>query len=147
MKVKSLSHVPLLVTPWTAAHQAPPSMGFSRQEYWSGVPCLLSKRMGCLSGCLVSSASIQKLFCGSCSAVKGSLDEFVGEKVVSPSYSSTILGPPSLSLNLSTFLSLSLSLSLSSPFVYPQCPRHFLSDLLLLLLLSRISRVRLCVTP
>ena len=38
MKVKSLSHVRLLATPWTAAHQAPPSMGFSRQEYWSGVP-------------------------------------------------------------------------------------------------------------
>ena len=38
MKVKSLSRVQLLVTPWTAAHQAPPSMGFSRQEYWSGVP-------------------------------------------------------------------------------------------------------------
>ena len=38
LKVKSLSHVWLLVTPWTAAHQAPPSMGFSRQEYWSGVP-------------------------------------------------------------------------------------------------------------
>ena len=38
VKVKSLSHVRLLVTPWTAAHQAPPSMGFSRQEYWSGVP-------------------------------------------------------------------------------------------------------------
>ena len=37
-KVKLLSGVPLLVTPWTAAHQAPPSMGFSRQEYWSGVP-------------------------------------------------------------------------------------------------------------
>ena len=36
--VKSLSHVRLLATPWTAAHQAPPSMGFSRQEYWSGVP-------------------------------------------------------------------------------------------------------------
>ena len=35
VKVKSLSHVWLLVTPWTAAHQAPPSMGFSRQEYWS----------------------------------------------------------------------------------------------------------------
>ena len=35
---KSLSHVWLLVTPWTGAHQAPPSMGFSRQEYWSGVP-------------------------------------------------------------------------------------------------------------
>ena len=38
VKVKSLSHVWLLATPWTAAHQAPPSMGFSRQEYWSGLP-------------------------------------------------------------------------------------------------------------
>ena len=38
VKVKSLSRVWLLVTPWTAAHQAPPSMGFSRQEYWSAVP-------------------------------------------------------------------------------------------------------------
>ena len=38
VKGKSLSRVQLLVTPWTAAHQAPPSMGFSRQEYWSGVP-------------------------------------------------------------------------------------------------------------
>ena len=38
VKVKSLSRVWLLVTPWTAAHQTPPSMGFSRQEYWSGVP-------------------------------------------------------------------------------------------------------------
>ena len=36
-KVKSLSCVWLFVTPWTAAYQAPPSMGFSRQEYWSGV--------------------------------------------------------------------------------------------------------------
>ena len=38
VKVKSFSHVRPLATPWTAAHQAPPSMGFSRQEYWSGVP-------------------------------------------------------------------------------------------------------------
>ena len=37
VKVKSLSHVRLLATPWTAAYQAPPSMGFSRQEYWSGL--------------------------------------------------------------------------------------------------------------
>ena len=37
-KVKLLSHVRLLATPWTAAYQAPPSKGFSRQEYWSGVP-------------------------------------------------------------------------------------------------------------
>ena len=36
--VKSLSHVRLFVTPWTVAHQAPPSMEFSRQEYWSGLP-------------------------------------------------------------------------------------------------------------
>ena len=34
----SLSHVQLLATPWTIAYQAPPSMGFFRQEYWSGVP-------------------------------------------------------------------------------------------------------------
>ena len=38
VKVKSLSRVWLLATPWTAAYQAPPSMGFSRQEYWSGLP-------------------------------------------------------------------------------------------------------------
>ena len=38
VKVKSLSRVRLLVTPWTAAYQAPLSMGFSRQEYWSGLP-------------------------------------------------------------------------------------------------------------
>ena len=53
VKRKSLSRVRLFATPWTAAHQAPPSMGFSRQEYWSGVPspspsCLphiISKRL------------------------------------------------------------------------------------------------------
>ena len=38
VKVKSFSHVRLLATPWTAAYQAPLSMGLSRQEYWSGVP-------------------------------------------------------------------------------------------------------------
>ena len=38
VKVKSLRRARLLATPWTAAYQAPPSMGFSRQEYWSGVP-------------------------------------------------------------------------------------------------------------
>ena len=39
-KVKSLIRVRLFATPWTVAHQAPPSMGFSRQEYWSGLPFL-----------------------------------------------------------------------------------------------------------
>ena len=37
-EVSSLSRVQLFATPWTVAHQAPPSMGFSRQEYWSGLP-------------------------------------------------------------------------------------------------------------
>ena len=44
VKVKSLSRVWLFVTPWTEAYQAPPSMGFSRQEYWSGLPLSLKKR-------------------------------------------------------------------------------------------------------
>ena len=38
VKVKLLSHVQFFATPWTVAHQAPPSMGFSEQEYWSGLP-------------------------------------------------------------------------------------------------------------
>ena len=38
LKVKSLSHVRLFETPWTVAHQTPPSMEFSRQESWSGLP-------------------------------------------------------------------------------------------------------------
>ena len=50
--------------------------------------------LGCFSGCLMSSAGIQKLFCGIYSAFKCSFDEFVGEKVYSLSYSSAILAPP-----------------------------------------------------
>ena len=38
VKVKSLSHVQLFTTPWTVAYKVPPSVGFSRQEYWSGLP-------------------------------------------------------------------------------------------------------------
>ena len=37
-EVKSLSHILLFETPWTVSHQAPPSVGFSGQEYWSGLP-------------------------------------------------------------------------------------------------------------
>ena len=55
---------------------------------------LFLKTMICFSGCLMSSASIPKLFCRIYSALKFSFDEFVGEKVVSPSYSSAILGWP-----------------------------------------------------
>ena len=50
VKVKSLSRVRLLGTPWNAAYQAPPSMGFSKQEYWSGVPldlCIPVANSGC----------------------------------------------------------------------------------------------------
>ena len=84
-------------------------LSFLRLPSWDGAPSLpllclfcllyfsylLSKTMDCFSGCLMSSAGIQKLFCGIYSAFKCSFDEFVGEKVVSPSYSSTVLGPPS----------------------------------------------------
>ena len=56
MKVKSVSRVLLLATPWTAAYQAPPSMGFSRQEYWSGVP-------------LPSDALTHLYLCSSCSGL------------------------------------------------------------------------------
>ena len=51
---------------------------------------LFLKSMVCFSGCLMSSASLQKLFCGVCSALKCSFEEFVREKVVFPSYSSAI---------------------------------------------------------
>ena len=49
MKVKSLSHARLLATPWTAVRKVPPPMGFSRQEYWSGVPLsspIMTPRVG-----------------------------------------------------------------------------------------------------
>ena len=56
VKVKSLSRVQLLATPWTAALQAPPSMGLSRQEYWSGVPLLVPKSL------ILSPSSATSLF-------------------------------------------------------------------------------------
>ena len=62
---------------------------------------LFLKTMICFSGCLMSCASIQKWFCGVCSALKCSFEEFVREKVVSPSYSSAILGPTSGSFQMS----------------------------------------------
>ena len=51
------------------------------------------EELDCFSGCLMSSAGIQKLFCGIYSAFKCSFDEFMGEKVFSPSYSSAIFAP------------------------------------------------------
>ena len=61
---------------------------------------LFLKTMVCFSGCLMSSASLQKLFCGVCSVLKCSFEEFVREKVVFTSYSSTIFTVP---LSVSAF--------------------------------------------
>ena len=65
VKVKSLSRVRLFATPWTAAHHVPLPMGFSRQEYWSGVPLpsplvVLNSLNFCLS---VQFSSVQSLSC------------------------------------------------------------------------------------
>ena len=98
---------------------------------WSSVPTsfvflfvfctfsyLLLKTLGCSSGCLMSSAGIQKLFCGIFSALKCSFDEFVGEKVVSPSYSSAILGLPPVV----EFLSLSSTAAAAAAKSLQSCP-------------------------
>ena len=83
-------------------------------------PTYFLKTMICFFGFLMSSASIQKLFCGIYSAFKCSYDEFVGEKVVSLSYSSAILGLPSLhtifNLLANSVLSFQLSFSCISFF-------------------------------
>ena len=60
VKGKSLSRVRLLATPWTAAYQAPPSMGFSRQEYWSGVPSPRSLSLLILAGLLCRGGTFGK---------------------------------------------------------------------------------------
>ena len=57
VKMKSRSHVRPSATPWTAAYQAPPSMGFSRQEYWSGVPLPSLKSAGVGYHCLLPGRS------------------------------------------------------------------------------------------
>ena len=66
VKVKSLSPVRLLATPWTAAYQAPPSMGFSRQEYWSGLPLpsppLLGEKLVLLADQIRSDQSLSRVW-------------------------------------------------------------------------------------
>ena len=82
VKVKSLSRVRLLATPRTAAHQAPLSMGFTRQEYWSGLPChclLRGENLLCYKDCKYGYMKLPSFdFClikclfGACSAnIKG----------------------------------------------------------------------------
>ena len=59
MKVKSLGRVQLSATPWTAAHQAPPSMGFSRLKYWSGVPLPSPKDQFAAAAAAAAAKSLQ----------------------------------------------------------------------------------------
>ena len=70
VKVKSVSRARLLATPWTAAYQAPPSMGFSRQKYWSGVPLppphlrlLIVLPTHLISVCASSSLAFPMIYC------------------------------------------------------------------------------------
>ena len=73
VKVKSLSHVWLFMTPWTTAHQAPPPMGFSRQEYWSRVP-LSSLRAEALrfeAKLILFSLCVYSLFCNNSLCLTG----------------------------------------------------------------------------
>ena len=86
----------LFKTPFSGRNSVPPS--FVSFFVFYIFSYLLSKTMDSFSGCLMSSAGIQKLFCGVYSVFKCSFDEFVGKKVFSPSYSSAILGPPHLFL-------------------------------------------------
>ena len=81
------------ISPHTHTHTHIIHLKDLSKDIWS-ITTYQKLLMGCLSGCLMSSVSIQKLFCGICSAFKHFFNEFVGEKVVSPSYSSAILGSP-----------------------------------------------------
>ena len=82
----------LFKTPFPGRNSVPPSfVSFFCLLYFFLPPF---EELGCFSGCLISSAGIQKLFCRIYSMFKCSFDEFVGEKVFSPSYSSAILAPP-----------------------------------------------------
>ena len=82
----------LFKTPFPGRNSVPPSFVPFFVFYIFFLPPF--EDLGCFSGCLMSCAGIQKLFCGIYSAFKCSFDEFVGEKVISPSYSSAILAPP-----------------------------------------------------
>ena len=92
----------LFKTPFLGRNSVPPSFVPFFVFYIFSLPPF--EDLGCFSGCLMSSAGIQKLFCGIYSAFKCSFDEFVGEKVFSQSYSSAILAPPPLHLLINILL-------------------------------------------
>ena len=113
----------LFKTPFPGQYSIPPSLSLLFCLLYFFLPPF--EDLGCFSGCLMSSAGIQKLFCGIYLAFKCSFDEFVGEKVFSPSYSSAILAPPSSAAFLTTCLSFLICLmvlsSLSRELVQPAC--------------------------
>ena len=114
MKVKSLSRPQLLATPWTASHQAPPSLGFSRQEYWSGLP-LGSQRVR--------------------------LDRLTNTLP-------TVITCLIFVVVVEVYLSLIYNVVLVSGAQHNDSEREiYICIMLLLLLLSHFSRVRLCATP
>ena len=80
-----------------------PSLSFVSLFIFYIFSYLLSKTMGSFSGCLLSFAVIQRLFCGIYSVFKCSFVEFVGERVVSLSYSSAILEPPLIILSYTPY--------------------------------------------
>ena len=84
--------LPLIKTPFLGQVSIPSS--FVSLFIFYILYYLLLKTMGCFSGRLMSSASDQRLFCAVCSLLNCSFDEFVGEKLVSTSYSSAIMAPP-----------------------------------------------------
>ena len=82
--------------------------------------------MGCFSGHLMSAASDQKLFCEVCSVLNCSFDEFVEEKVISPSYSSAILIPPHVSSLISFINVLWFSMYMSLVSLGRYIPKYFI---------------------
>ena len=151
MKGKLLSRVQLLATPWTAAYQAPPSMGFSRQEYWSGVP--LPSPMEHLGGTNPASLSIY-LYVHACAKLLKSCLTLCNARDCSPPGSSVHV---IFQARILKWVAISSSRGSSQPRdrIYISCIgsrilyhlSHMGSYWLLLLLLSRFSRVRLCATP
>ena len=120
VKVKSLSHVRPSVTPWTAAFQAPSSMGFSRQEYWSGVPlpsptlytimCFKEVERRKEKKYIFTEFVILTFLSTKCS----SLHLFLSYHLVLSSYSSTTLLPPMFSVQYCQIYCISISYTLQN---------------------------------
>ena len=101
VKVKSLSRIRLLATPWTAAYQAPPSMGFSRQEYWSGVP--LRHSMMALHDMMTAEESSASSLFSSVLRTLGPLSTFSCSSLPQITFQTSRLSSPKASQDLSFF--------------------------------------------